>query len=81
MTALSYRVQYTKSHAGNAVTIAPQTMKLTTQQAADPLGVSRPTVVRLITGGTLPAGRIGNHHRLLTASIRSDAACAAPSSR
>lgn len=51
--------------AGKAVTIAPQTMKLTTQQAADLLGVSRPTVVRLITDGTLPAERIGNRHRLL----------------
>jgi excisionase family DNA binding protein len=52
-------------HAGKAVTIAPQTMKLTTQQAADLLGVSRPTVVRLITDGILPAERIGNRHRLL----------------
>lgn len=52
-------------HAGKAVTIAPHTMKLTTQQAADLLGVSRPTVVRLITDGTLPAERIGNRHRLL----------------
>ncbi len=51
--------------AGKAVTITPQTMKLTTQQAADLLGVSRPTVVRLITDGTLPAERIGNRHRLL----------------
>jgi excisionase family DNA binding protein len=40
-------------------------MKLTTQQAADLLGVSRPTVVRLITDGTLSAERIGNRHRLL----------------
>lgn len=52
-------------HAGKAVTIAPQTMQLTTQQAADLLGVSRPTVVRLITDGVLPADRIGNRHRLL----------------
>lgn len=52
-------------HAGKAVTIAPQTMKLTTQQAADLLGVSRPTVVRLITDGMLPAERVGNRHRLL----------------
>lgn len=52
-------------HAGKAVTIAPQTMKLTTQQAADLLGVSRPTVVRMINDGLLPAERIGNRHRLL----------------
>jgi excisionase family DNA binding protein len=52
-------------HAGKAVTIAPQSMKLTTQQAADLLGVSRPTVVRLITTGALPAERIGNRHRVL----------------
>jgi excisionase family DNA binding protein len=52
-------------HAGKAVTIAPQTMTLTTQQAADLLGVSRPTVVRLINDEALPAERIGNRHRLL----------------
>jgi excisionase family DNA binding protein len=52
-------------NAGKAVTIAPQTVKLTTQQAADLLGVSRPTVVRLITDDALPAERIGNRHRLL----------------
>lgn len=54
-----------KNDDSDAVTIAPQTMKLTTQQAADLLGVSRPTVVRLITDGTLSAERIGNRHRLL----------------
>lgn len=58
-------------HAGKAVTIAPQTMKLTTQQAADLLGVSRPTVVRLITDGALPAERIGNRHRLLLDDVLS----------
>jgi excisionase family DNA binding protein len=52
-------------HAGKAVTIAPRTMTLTTQQAADLLGVSRPTVVRLINDNGLPAERIGNRHRLL----------------
>jgi len=40
-------------------------MTLTTQQAADLLGVSRPTVVRLINNNELPAERIGNRHRLL----------------
>ncbi|UZF59340.1 helix-turn-helix domain-containing protein (plasmid) [Gordonia polyisoprenivorans] len=50
---------------GRAVTVAPQSMTLTTQQAADLLGVSRPTVVRLITDGHIAAERVGNRHRLL----------------
>jgi excisionase family DNA binding protein len=58
-------------HAGKAVTIAPQTMTLTTQQAADLLGVSRPTVVRLINDNVLPAERIGNRHRLLLDDVLS----------
>lgn len=39
-------------------------MTLTSQQAADLLGVSRPTVKRLIEKGELPAERIGTRHRL-----------------
>ncbi len=58
-------------HAGKAVTIAPQTMTLTTQQAADLLGVSRPTVVRLINDNVLLAERIGNRHRLLLDDVLS----------
>ncbi|MFE3542524.1 helix-turn-helix domain-containing protein [Nocardia sp. NPDC059177] len=50
--------------AGRAVTIAPHSMTLTSQQAADLLGVSRPTVKRLIEKGELPAQRIGTRHRL-----------------
>lgn len=50
--------------SGVAVTVAPRSMTLTTQQAADVLGVSRPTVVRLITSGDLPAERPGTRHRL-----------------
>lgn len=55
--------------AGRAVTIAPQTTKLTTQQAADLLGVSRPTVRRLIDIGDLPAEKVGNRHRLLLRDV------------
>ncbi|MCW2649850.1 MAG: excisionase [Mycobacterium sp.] len=52
-------------HAGKAVTIAPRSMTLTTQRAADLLGVSRPTVVCLINDGELAAERVGNRHRLV----------------
>lgn len=51
--------------AGKAVTVAPQSKLLTTQQAADLLGVSRPTVVKLIEDGILPAETPGQRRRLV----------------
>ncbi|QSE87347.1 helix-turn-helix domain-containing protein (plasmid) [Rhodococcus pseudokoreensis] len=59
----------TALQAGRAVTIAPRTTLLTTQQAADVLGVSRPTVRRLIDAGDLPAEKVGNRHRLLLSDV------------
>ncbi|GAB4586820.1 helix-turn-helix domain-containing protein [Nocardia sp. IFM 10818] len=49
---------------GKAVTVALHSLTLTTQQAADLLGVSRPTVVRLIESGEIPAERVGSRRRL-----------------
>ena len=54
----------TALQAGKAVTVAPHSMSLTTQQAADLLGVSRPTVVKLIENRALPAERVGSRRRL-----------------
>lgn len=51
--------------AGKAVTVAPQSQLLTTQQAADLLGVSRPTVVKLIEDGALPAETPGKRRRMV----------------
>lgn len=51
--------------AGRAVTLTPQTRKLTTQQAADLLGVSRPTLVKVIESGELACERISNR-RMIT---------------
>jgi excisionase family DNA binding protein len=51
--------------AGKAVTVAPHSKLLTTQQAADLLGVSRPTVVKLIDEGLLPGEVSGQRRRLV----------------
>lgn len=51
--------------AGKAVTVAPQNQLLTTQQAADLLGVSRPTVIKLIDAGELPADTPGTRRRMI----------------
>lgn len=51
--------------AGKAVTVAPQNQLLTTQQSADLLGVSRPTVIKLIDSGELPAETPGTRRRMI----------------
>jgi len=49
---------------GLAVTITPQTLKLTSQQAADLLGISRPTLIRLLDEDQIRYERLGTHRRL-----------------
>ncbi|MBA2948835.1 helix-turn-helix domain-containing protein [Streptomyces himalayensis] len=51
-------------HAGRAITIAPRAQRLTTQEAADVLGVSRPTLVKLLDEGKIPYEQPGRHRRV-----------------
>lgn len=49
---------------GQAVTLAPHAMRLTTQQAADLLGVSRPTLIKLLEEGRIPYETPNRHRRI-----------------
>lgn len=49
---------------GKATLVAPQGMLLTTQEAADFIGVSRPTLVKLLETGAIPFDKPNRHRRV-----------------
>jgi excisionase family DNA binding protein len=55
--------------AGRAVTIAPLAQRLTTQEAAVLLGISRPTLIKLLDDGKIPFELLnGSRHRRILLS-------------
>jgi excisionase family DNA binding protein len=49
---------------GRAIVLIPENQQLTTQRAADLLGVSRPHLIKLLEAGDLPYHKAGSHRRI-----------------
>lgn len=49
---------------GLAVSLIPYNKKVSTQEAADFLGISRPTLIRLLKEGKIPYEKINRHRKL-----------------
>lgn len=56
---------------GQGVTVAPLNAMMTTQEAADFLGISRPTLVRILERGELPMERPGRHRYVRLSDVLS----------
>ena len=49
---------------GRAIVLIPENQQLTTQRAADLLGVSRPHLIKHLEAGELPHHKAGSHRRI-----------------
>lgn len=54
---------------GSRVVLASTPKELRTTAAAEMLGCSRPTLLKLIRDGQIPSHKVGSHHRLLLSDV------------
>lgn len=54
---------------GHTVTVSSMPEELTTTAAAKLLGISRPTLMRMVDDNKIPARKVGSHTRLRTADV------------
>jgi excisionase family DNA binding protein len=54
---------------GSAVTVSPVAARLTTSEAAEVLGVSRPTLVKMLDDGKIPYEQLNVHRSLDLADV------------
>ncbi|GDX50367.1 hypothetical protein LBMAG26_12260 [Bacteroidota bacterium] len=54
---------------GKSITLIPTDSELSTQQAADLLGVSRPHFVKLLEENIIPYKKVGTHRRVSVVSL------------
>lgn len=50
--------------SGRGVSVIPRETRLTTQEAADFLGVSRPTLIKLLESGQIEFDTVGRHRKV-----------------
>jgi excisionase family DNA binding protein len=55
--------------SGGTVTIGSMPEELTTSTAAEQLGISRPTLMKMIDRGEIHAHKVGSHTRLRTSDV------------
>jgi excisionase family DNA binding protein len=57
--------------SGRGVSVIPRETRLTTQEAADFLGVSRPTLVKVLESGAIPFEVVGRHRKVYLRDLES----------
>lgn len=55
--------------SGERITVGTLPVEMTTAVAADQLGISRPTLMKLIASGEIPAHKVGTHNRIKTDDV------------